>query len=75
MIDCYKCKYYYVTWEKKFPHGCRAMKFKSLQFPSIVVFTSSGRPCLLYASSTRKEHVEHPNQIHKRGKPREKWSL
>jgi len=49
MIDCHKCKHYYVTWDKKFPHGCRAMNFKSLQFPSTVVQNStSGEDCLLF---------------------------
>ena len=47
-IDCHKCKYYYITWEKNFPHGCRAMGFKSKQFPSITVFVSSNQDCLLY---------------------------
>ena len=48
MIDCHKCKYYYVTWEKQFPHGCRAMNFKSLQFPSALVKSSSGIACMRY---------------------------
>jgi len=33
MIDCHKCEHYYVTWDKHFPHGCKAMKFKSKQLP------------------------------------------
>ena len=48
MIDCYKCTHYYVTWDKKFPHGCKAMGFKSKQFPSAMVRLSSGRECLLF---------------------------
>ena len=47
-IDCHKCKNYYVTWEKNFPHGCKAMGFKSKQFPAISVFVSSNQNCLLY---------------------------
>jgi hypothetical protein len=47
-IDCHKCKYYYVTWEKNFPHGCKAMGFKSKQFPAITVYVSSNQDCLLY---------------------------
>ncbi|HED00638.1 MAG TPA: uracil-DNA glycosylase [Proteobacteria bacterium] len=48
MIDCHKCKHYYVTWDKNFPHGCRAMNFKSQEFPSQVVQTSSAMSCLLF---------------------------
>ena len=48
MIDCHKCKHYYVTWDKNFPHGCKAMRFKSKQLPSIDVRISSQRECLLF---------------------------
>jgi len=47
MIDCHKCEHYYVTWDKEFPYGCKAMGFKSKQLPSIVVRVSSDRECLL----------------------------
>jgi hypothetical protein len=52
-IDCHRCKHYYVTWDKQFPHGCRAMKFKSKEFPSRVVVSSSGIPCLLFQTGDR----------------------
>ncbi|MBF4693224.1 uracil-DNA glycosylase [Fusibacter ferrireducens] len=45
-IDCRKCKYYYVTWDPNNPHGCRQFGFKSKQIPSVVVFKSSGNPCI-----------------------------
>jgi hypothetical protein len=48
MIDCHKCEHYYVTWDEHFPHGCKAMKFKSKQLPSVSVFVSSDIECLLY---------------------------
>ena len=54
MIDCHKCKHYYVTWDKHFPHGCKAMKFKSKQLPSTVVFVSSNIECLLFEKKKRK---------------------
>ncbi len=47
--DCHKCRFYYVTWDKRFPHGCRGMGFKSLQLPSIVVRQSDAeKECLMY---------------------------
>jgi len=54
MIDCHKCDHYYVTWDKHFPHGCNAMKFKSKQLPSTVVFVSSNIECLLFKKKKRK---------------------
>lgn len=47
-IDCHRCKHYYVTWDKGFPHGCRAMKFKARILPGATVAKSSGMPCLYY---------------------------
>jgi hypothetical protein len=47
MIDCHQCKHYYVTWDKNFPHGCKAMGFKSKQLPSIDVRVTSSQECLL----------------------------
>jgi len=47
-INCRRCQYYYVTWEKSQPHGCKAYGFKSAQIPSMVVFKSSGSDCALF---------------------------
>lgn len=54
MIDCHKCEHYYVTWDKKFPYGCKAIGFKSMQLPSVVVFASSNRKCLLFKKKKEK---------------------
>jgi hypothetical protein len=48
IIDCHKCDHYYVTWDKHFPHGCNAMKFKSKDLPALVVLASSQMDCLLF---------------------------
>jgi hypothetical protein len=44
-INCYKCKYYYITWDVSFPKGCKFYDFKSLNFPSLLVKQSTGLPC------------------------------
>ena len=54
MIDCHKCRHYYVTWNDRFPHGCRAMGFKSRRMPSLDVRASSGRECLLFKAKPQK---------------------
>lgn len=51
---CRKCKHYYITWERNLPHGCRAMKFKSKELPSVVVFKNSGKPCLMFEPKQNK---------------------
>jgi hypothetical protein len=45
-IYCRHCRYYYITWEAKTPHGCRILRFKSASLPSLVVIRSSGTACL-----------------------------
>ncbi|RXT13516.1 uracil-DNA glycosylase [Ammoniphilus sp. CFH 90114] len=45
-INCVKCKHYYVTWDKHNPRGCKFFEFKTSLLPSLVVFQSSGQPCL-----------------------------
>ena len=47
-INCRRCQYYFVTWEAKKPHGCKAYGFKSPQIPSLVVFKSSGEDCNMF---------------------------
>lgn len=47
-IDCRRCRHYHVTWDKRAPHGCRAMKFKSLNMPAMEVFAASGTPCQFF---------------------------
>ncbi len=47
-INCRKCEYYFVTWEAKQPHGCKAYGFKSATIPSMAVFQSSGTECTLF---------------------------
>jgi len=43
--NCRKCKHYYITWDAKFPYGCRLFGIKSKQIPSVVVYKSSGKVC------------------------------
>lgn len=47
-VDCRKCRHYYITWDKKFPYGCRAMGFKSGHTPSLDVVNASGTVCMRF---------------------------
>ena len=51
---CRRCRHYFVTWEPKFPHGCRAMGFKSKKLPCVDVFATSGMPCQLFKEKPKK---------------------
>ena len=54
MINCQQCEHYYITWDKYFPHGCRALCFKSAQVPSVTVLASSNQECTFYKKKIRK---------------------
>lgn len=58
-INCLKCKYFYVTWDQKFPNGCKFFGFKSQYRPSLVVWQTSGQECHAY---TIKNAVEKDEQ-------------
>lgn len=45
---CMACRHYFVTWDPCAPHGCRAMGFKGVQIPSVVVYQSSGMECQMF---------------------------
>ncbi|HIE58809.1 MAG TPA: uracil-DNA glycosylase [Persephonella sp.] len=47
-VNCFKCKYFYITWDKKFPYGCKAFGFKSRLLPSIEVYKASKKKCLYF---------------------------
>ncbi len=56
-IDCHRCIHYYVTWDVHYPHGCRAMGFKTPRYPIDVVRSAmQGRDCLSYEEIRREKH-------------------
>jgi hypothetical protein len=44
-VNCLKCVYYNVTWDRKHPRGCKFFGFKSQKLPSITVYESTGQVC------------------------------
>jgi hypothetical protein len=47
-INCFKGKFFSITWDKDKPYGCNALGFKSKRLPSIEVYKSSGQKCMLF---------------------------
>ena len=46
--SCRKCKFFYITWDKSFPYGCKAMGFKSKSLPGMITRQVSHSDCLSY---------------------------
>lgn len=47
-LVCTKCKYYYVTWDKRFPNGCKCYGIKTRYNPSLEVLKATGKGCLCF---------------------------
>jgi len=47
-INCFDCKYFFITWDKAKPYGCKAFGFKSFLLPSKVVYQNSKKSCLAF---------------------------
>ena len=54
-IDCMQCEHYFVTWNPKFPRGCKLYGFKTAGFPSVEVYKATGEDCIGYAKKTIKK--------------------
>jgi hypothetical protein len=52
-VNCFDCIYFFVTWDDKFPRGCKAMDFKTKKIPSILVRESSGAECTRFKAKKK----------------------
>ena len=54
-INCFSCEHFFITYEAKFPYGCRIMGFKSVCMPSADVFANSDMECNLFTLKKNKK--------------------
>jgi hypothetical protein len=43
--NCLKCIHFRITWEPAFPRSCLVFGIKSVQIPSLEVYSATGRHC------------------------------
>ncbi len=60
-VNCRNCRYFYITWETKYPYGCRAFAMKTKQFPASQVLLSSGKECLFFSAKIKKTPPDKKN--------------
>ena len=53
-INCRQCRHFFITYDTRFPYGCRVIGFKSRDLPSVVVCRDSGAPCRSYSLRKKK---------------------
>jgi hypothetical protein len=49
-IHCFSCRHFYITYDPRFPYGCRAVGFKSRGVPAAEVRANSGMDCQFFAA-------------------------
>ncbi|MBN1838333.1 MAG: hypothetical protein JW820_20910 [Spirochaetales bacterium] len=59
---CLSCRHYYVSWDPRFPRGCRVFGIKSRDLPSHVVYRSTGTHCPAYERNPKLKRG-HPRQL------------
>lgn len=52
---CLKCIHYYSTYDASRPRGCKAYRFSSAVFPSIVIKRESGEECKSFQERPSKK--------------------
>lgn len=55
-MDCKKCQFFYITWDKNFPYGCRLYEIKSKTTPDVQVLVNTGIACLGYQPKITMNH-------------------
>lgn len=48
LTTCAGCRHYHVTYEPRFPYGCKLFGFKSRRAPVIEVVMATHQPCQGY---------------------------
>jgi len=58
-IVCHRCAHYFVTWNPRFPHGCRRMGFVSRIYPGDQVRRAMcGSDCVLFEAKSGASHPQ-----------------
>lgn len=56
-MNCKACKFFYITWDKKFPYGCKLYEIKSKTTPEVQVLVNTSIACLGYQPKINKSGV------------------
>ncbi|NCX48971.1 MAG: uracil-DNA glycosylase [Gammaproteobacteria bacterium] len=64
--NCWKCRFFKISWDPKFPYECEAMGFKSHGLPCAQVLSVDGRECQSFAvkrvNSNQKQPLDKINR-------------
>jgi len=49
--NCFKCTYFEITWDEKFPRACSVFNIKTNELPSVTVHRNTGHNCPAFKDS------------------------
>ena len=55
LVNCLQCHHFYITWDMKFPRGCKKFNIKTRELPSNSVLASTGMDCPFFVQGKRKQ--------------------
>lgn len=58
--NCWKCRFFKISWDPKFPYECEAMGFKSHGLPCAQVLSVDGRECQSFAVKRVNSNQKQP---------------
>lgn len=63
--NCWKCRFFKISWDPKFPYECQAMDFKSQGLPCAQVLGIDGRECQSFSLKTDKKSRKRSSGSHR----------
>ena len=60
--NCWKCRFFRISWDARFPYECDAMKFKSQALPCVQVMTIDGRECQSFRFKSETDLDDNANE-------------
>lgn len=58
--NCWKCRFFRISWDARFPYECEAMKFKSQSLPCAQVMSIDGRECQWFRYKVETDPITDP---------------
>ncbi|MEN6473681.1 MAG: uracil-DNA glycosylase [Syntrophaceae bacterium] len=53
-VNCLACRHFFITYNPRFPYGCRAVGFKSRLLPAQEMYRNSGFQCQLFEDKAQE---------------------
>lgn len=56
--DCFKCCFFSITWDTRFPRACSMFNIKGQNLPSVIVLRNTGQNCPAFTPKDKTEKID-----------------